>query len=147
MKAIPFIIKLFTILRPLLREAIIAIKAVQILKRQMNDGGGNVSRLNFDLNNFFSSGQQAQDAINAFVMVIKKVRPELGMQYSDKGNALMLVAFLQYMKDLPKHERRSLLRELARMLIISRNRGKVFDDAQLDTAMQIAYLKVKDEDA
>lgn len=144
MKYLPFFFKLFTTLRPLIKEAIQAVKAIQILKRQMN-GDGNPNRLEFDLSKFMGV-IEANEAIKAFVLVVKSARPELFEKY--QGNPLnMVVAFLRAMKEMPKHERRSLLRELARTLIISRNRGQSFDDAELDTALQIAYSKVKDEDA
>jgi len=108
-------------------------------------GDGNPARLDFDLAKFMGV-MEASEALKAFVLVIKNARPELFVKY--EGNNLnMVVAFLRSMKEMPKHERRALLRELARTLIISRNRGQSFDDADLDTAMQIAYSKVKDEDA
>lgn len=144
MKYLPFFFKLFTTLRPLIKEAITAVRAIQILKRQMK-GDGNPSRLDFDLSKFLGA-MEASEAIKAFVLVVKGARPELYEKYRD-APLNMVVAFLRLMKEMPKHERRALLRELARVLLISRNRGQSFDDAELDTALQIAYSKVKDEDA
>jgi len=146
MKYLPFFIKLFTTLRPLIKEAIQAVKAIQILKRQMQ-GDGNSTRLDFDLQKFFGSAMKAQEAILAFAFTVKKVAPAIYADYQDAPATALVIAFLRSMKDMPKHERRALLRELARTLIISRNRGQSFNDADLDTALQIAYSKVKDEDA
>lgn len=144
MKYLPFLIKLFTTLRPLIREAVKAVKAVQILKRQMK-GDGNTARLDFDLQKFFGTAQQGKEALEAFAQTIKKVRPDFYIEYEKYPLNVMLVDFLRLMKDMPKHNRRALLRELARTLLLSLNKGQSFDDAELDTALQIAYAQIKDE--
>ena len=146
MKTFAFILKLVAILRPVLKEIVKAIKAVNILKRAMKQEW-DANRLQTELNKFFSYNEHTVEvAIAAILVTIHSVAPEF--YDKERGNSAIttIINFLKLVAQMPKHERRATLRELARDIIIKRNPERIFDDAELDTLLQLGYSKVKGEE-
>ena len=142
MKTLLLFLKIFNRIRPLLRDVIIpAIQAINIIKQacRQNMTGEEIT---WRIEQFFEHRREATVAITAMWNVIRNIAPDSScLKQATPADAI--ACFLREIQDRPKHQQRMVWREFARALIKYRAPERLWDDAELDTALQMGYSMSK----
>ena len=144
MKNFIFFLQLFTTLRPLMQEAIIAVKAVNIMKRVTKRQSPAV-QLEMSLVRYFEDNATAHKAIAAIYEYLRLVAGDHECMKKEKPIEV-ITCYLHGAMFMSKREQRMLWRELARVILRYRNPDSQWDDVLMDTALQVGYSMQKDGD-